>query len=171
MISFLVFSGIISQIQPLVSLNMTKVFFDKMKPEHLDQIHQLEINNYPVPWSKGIIKDCIRSDYHGVVLKNSQQSIIGYAFLMTACDESHLLNMCVDKGQQGQGLGRKFLRYLENMGKYNRCKVFLLEVRESNTVAKNLYQSFGFEVVGIRKGYYKTLTGRENAIVMTKALL
>jgi len=149
---------------------MTKVNFDKMTIEDLEDIIQLEVANYPVPWSKGIMKDCIKANYHCIVARISQE-IIGYAFLMTAFDESHLLNMCIDKSQQSKGLGRKLLKHLENICRFSHSRVFLLEVRESNPIAQSLYQSFGFKQIGIRKNYYKCLKGRENAIVMTKQLI
>jgi ribosomal-protein-alanine N-acetyltransferase len=146
-----------------------KIHFDKMQINDLDAVMAIELDNYPVAWTKGIMKDCIKSGYHCIVLKIDEQ-IIGYAFLMTNYDESHLLNMCVDKKQQSQGLGRKMLKYLENVCRYCHSKVFLLEVRESNPIAQSLYQSFGFKQIGIRKNYYECIDGRENAIVMTKQL-
>ena len=148
---------------------MAKVTFDNMQMTDLDEVMQIELDNYPVPWSKGIMRDCIKTGYHCIVLKQDKK-IIGYAFLMTAFDESHLLNMCIDYKQQSQGLGRKLLKYLENVCRYNHSNVFLLEVRESNPIAQNLYKSYGFTQIGSRKNYYKCLKGRENAIVMTKQL-
>ena len=148
---------------------MTKRYFDTMKISDLSEVMKIERRNYPVPWSKGIMKDCIKAGYQSIVMKQGDE-IIGYAFLMANYDESHLLNMCIDKDFQGQGLGRKMLKYLENVCKYNQSKVFLLEVRESNPVAQSLYQSFGFKQVGVRKNYYRCLKGREHAIVMTKEL-
>jgi len=148
---------------------MTQIQFDIMQLDDLNTVYQLEITNYPIPWSKGVIKDCIQSDYHSILLK-CKEKIIGYAFLMTAYDESHLLNMCIDKSQQGKGLGRKLLKYLENICIYSQSTSFLLEVRKSNPIAHSLYQSFGFEEIGLRKNYYRTLDGREDAIVMKKFL-
>ena len=138
--------------------------------DDLDTVIKLELANYPVAWSKGIMKDCIKAGYHCIVVK-LQDEIIGYAFLLTAFDESHLLNMCIDKKQQGKGFGRKLLSHLERICRINHSKVFLLEVRESNPVAQHLYHSFGFKQIGIRKNYYKCIKGRENAIVMTKQLM
>lgn len=149
---------------------MAKVDFDKMQLADLDEVMQIENNNYPVPWTKGIMKDCIKSDYHCIVVKQGTE-IIGYAVLMTAFDESHLLNMCIDNKQQSQGLGRKLLKHLENICRCSHSKVFLLEVRESNPIAQNLYQSFGFKQIGLRKNYYSCLVGKENAIVMTKQIM
>ena len=45
-----------------------------------------------------------------------------------------------------------------------------LEVRPSNTAAIRLYQSMGFEHVGIRRGYYQAVGGREDAAVLRRRL-
>ena len=46
-----------------------------------------------------------------------------------------------------------------------------LEVRVSNVPAQGLYRKLGFVEISRRKGYYPTNGGREDAIVMQKALL
>jgi ribosomal-protein-alanine N-acetyltransferase len=46
----------------------------------------------------------------------------------------------------------------------------LLEVRPSNEAAIRLYQRYGFERIGVRRGYYPTEGGREDAIVMRISL-
>ena len=48
------------------------------------------------------------------------------------------------------------------------AQLMLLEVRESNARAIELYKTSGFDVVGIRKGYYRGIVGRENAVVMSR---
>lgn len=149
---------------------MSKLSFEKMQISDLDKVIEIETNNYPVPWSKNLMKDCLKADYHCITLQQNSE-IIGYAFLMTAYDESHLLNMCIDSTYQSHGYGRKLLQYLENICKYSHSKIFLLEVRESNLIAQKLYTSFGFSQIGIRKNYYRCLKGREHALVMTKQLL
>ena len=45
-----------------------------------------------------------------------------------------------------------------------------LEVRPSNTAAIRLYQSLGFEQVGMRRGYYQAASGREDAVVLKRVL-
>ncbi len=148
---------------------MENICFDKMQISDLDEVMVIELANYPVAWSKGVMKDCIKAGYQCIVVKKLDK-IIGYAFLMVNFDESHLLNMCIDQSEQSQGLGRKLLRYLESICLYNQSKTFLLEVRESNPVAYSLYKSFGFKEIGVRKNYYRCIVGRENATVMIKQL-
>ena len=148
---------------------MTKLHFNKMQITDLEEVMAIELANYPVAWSKGVMKDCINSGYQCIVVKQ-QDTIVGYAFLLVSLDEAHLLNMCIDQSAQGQGLGRKLLKYVENICRYNQSKTFLLEVRESNPIAYALYKSYGFKEIGLRKNYYRTLIARENAIVMVKSL-
>jgi ribosomal-protein-alanine N-acetyltransferase len=41
-----------------------------------------------------------------------------------------------------------------------------LEVRSGNLVALSLYESVGFSRIGLRRDYYPSLLGREDAVVM-----
>jgi ribosomal protein S18 acetylase RimI-like enzyme len=45
-----------------------------------------------------------------------------------------------------------------------------LEVRPSNAPAMALYESMGFQRIGLRRGYYQAQAGREDAIVYRKSL-
>lgn len=47
----------------------------------------------------------------------------------------------------------------------------LLEVRPSNVKAVELYRHFGFAQICVRRGYYPADGGREDALVMTHALI
>ena len=46
----------------------------------------------------------------------------------------------------------------------------LLEVRPSNARAVALYRNFGFQQIGVRKGYYPATEGREDGLVFQKEL-
>ena len=48
--------------------------------------------------------------------------------------------------------------------------MMLLEVRRSNQSAIDLYQDEGFHELGVRKGYYPSDSGREDAIILAKYL-
>jgi ribosomal protein S18 acetylase RimI-like enzyme len=47
----------------------------------------------------------------------------------------------------------------------------LLEVRPSNEKALALYRHFGFQQIGVRRGYYPAEQGREDALVLTHSLV
>jgi ribosomal-protein-alanine N-acetyltransferase len=81
-----------------------------------------------------------------------------------AVGEAHLLNLCVSPQEQNQGIGRKLLEHVISVAKSHADTMFL-EVRPTNTAAIFLYESVGFNEIGVRKGYYPAKNGREDAIM------
>ena len=80
------------------------------------------------------------------------------------------LNIDLHPAQQRKGLGclllESALLKMKNDGA-TRC---FLEVRQSNAAARRLYAGNGFELDGIRKRYYPTEDGREDALLMSLCL-
>jgi len=74
--------------------------------------------------------------------------------------------VCVSDEYRCRGLGRKMLMFLLDRARSAGMKETFLEVRPSNLVAGRLYQSVGFEQVGLRRGYYQAAGGREDAVVL-----
>ena len=84
--------------------------------------------------------------------------------------EAHVLNLCVADTYRCRGLGRRMLGYLLERGTAAGMSEAFLEVRPSNVAAIRLYQAIGFEQVGMRRGYYQAVGGREDAAVLRLAL-
>lgn len=82
-------------------------------------------------------------------------------------EEVEILTLAVDPAYWRQGLGRKVLQYFAEQLE---AKVIFLEVNEANRPALALYRSAGFEEDGIRKGYYATVQGPRDAILMRKSI-
>ncbi len=141
--------------------------FRPMTYADLQQVLAIEQSAYSHPWTIGIFRDCIRVGYHCQVLMQDKH-IAGYGILMLAAGEAHLLNICVAPVFQGQGLGRRILRYLLHQCAQQNTDMVILEVRRSNTVAAQLYQSEGFHELGVRKNYYPADGGREDAIILAR---
>ena len=97
--------------------------------------------------------------------------IIGYGVMQIGADEAHILNLCIDRPWQRQGFARVLLDQLVQEASNRRAHIVFLEVRPSNPRAVNLYQQFGFNEIGLRKGYYDSANGREDALVMAKNLV
>jgi ribosomal-protein-alanine N-acetyltransferase len=141
-----------------------------MRDADLDEIMRIELRAYPFPWTIGIFRDCLRAGYPAWVLEAGQR-LIGYGVLSVAADEAHVLNVCVDPEDQGQGHGRRLLRGLERVARGLGVQRVFLEVRPSNPAAIALYHDEGFNEIGRRPRYYPAHEGREDAIVMAKELL
>ena len=97
-------------------------------------------------------------------------AIVAYGIIMIGAGEAHVLNLCVQPQYQNQGIGRYMLEHLEQQARNAACRMLLLEVRESNLIAIELYLSSGYNELGVRSGYYPAEYGREDAIILAKSL-
>lgn len=140
-----------------------------MSVSDLDAIMAIERVNFPFPWTEGNFKDSMNSGYLCLVMEQAKQ-VMGYAVLMMVLDEAHLLNISVAQSHQGQGWGRYLLVQMMEMGREKGGLNMFLEVRPSNHSALGLYESMGFNEMGIRPGYYPAHNGREDAVLMGMAL-
>lgn len=129
----------------------------------------LERASYQFPWSEGIFRDCLRVGYICRVVTSASR-LIGYGVMSVGAGEAHILNLCVATAFRCQGIGRRMLDYLLDRGAAAGMSEAFLEVRPSNTAAIRLYLSLGFEQVGMRRGYYQAVGGREDAAVLKLAL-
>ncbi|WP_029921218.1 ribosomal protein S18-alanine N-acetyltransferase [Nevskia soli] len=137
-----------------------------MHVSHLPQVLEIEQRAYPFPWSDGIFRDCLKAGYSGWILIDRHGVIVGYALMSMAVDEAHVLNLCIDPSGQRQGLGRMLLEHMIMLARAANATIVLLEVRKSNKAAIHLYESQGFQRLGLRKGYYPAHEGREDALVL-----
>ena len=140
-----------------------------MTASDLDAIMAIERVNFPFPWTEGNFKDSMNSGYMCLVMEQGKQ-LMGYAILMMVLDEAHLLNISVAQSHQGQGWGRYLLVQMMEMGREKGGLNMFLEARPSNRSALGLYESMGFNEMGIRPGYYPAHNGREDAVLMGMAL-
>jgi ribosomal-protein-alanine N-acetyltransferase len=135
----------------------------------LDAIMAIEQRAYTHPWTRGIMRDCLRVGYC-CWLYESQGRVDAYGVLSTSADEAHILNLTVRPECQGQGLGRKMLTQMLRLAARHGADTVFLEVRPSNLPAIALYHKMGFNEIGVRKGYYPDRDGREDALVLAKSL-
>ena len=79
-------------------------------------------------------------------------------------DEAHFTNIAVDPTARGRKVGERLLIGLLEYGVEHGTERATLEVRERNTIARNLYRKHKFGDVAVRKNYYSD--NQENAIIM-----
>lgn len=140
-----------------------------MQASDLRAVATLESHSYAFPWSENIFRDCLRAGYYCCVVE-TEREIVGYGVLSAGAGEAHVLNICVAEGDRGRGLGSRLLQHLIGHARTSGAREVFLEVRPSNTVAINLYRASGFSQVGIRRGYYQAVGGREDAVVLRRQL-
>ncbi len=140
-----------------------------MSESDVADVITVERASYQFPWSEGIFRDCLRVGYVCRVVTLAEQ-VIGYGVMSVGAGEAHILNLCVSDVYRCRGIGKRLLRYLIERGAASGMNEAFLEVRPSNTAAIRLYLSVGFEQVGMRRGYYQAVGGREDAAVLKLAL-
>lgn len=135
----------------------------------VEAVLSIEHRIYAFPWTLGNFRDSLSAGYSCWTCDFCDQPI-GYGIMMLAAGEAHLLNLGIANDWQGQGLGRKFLRHLIDIARQDRADMMFLEVRPSNKRAIQLYLSEGFDEIGMRRNYYPAANGREDAVLMARAL-
>lgn len=141
-----------------------------MRDDDVPLVAAVERGSYQFPWTEGIFRDCVRVGYLCRVVEVAGV-VIGHGIVSAGAGEAHILNVCVRAEFRCRGVGRQLLRYLLERSRALGMAEAFLEVRPSNISAIRLYQSLGFEQVGVRRGYYQATNGREDAAVLRLALL
>lgn len=104
------------------------------------------------PWSPAAFLEALAAGHHYLSAREGN-SVIGYVGLARAGDEAEIHTLAVDPIYQRRGIGRALLRAV--LDHAVGATVFL-EVRTDNESAIELYRSEGFDVIGIRRGYYRS---------------
>lgn len=129
-------------------------------------VNATEMQAYDFPWTEnGFIK--AMDDGLCYVFCTLEDEPLGYACFITVLDELHLLNFCVSPDVHGQGIGQAAMLNLMAQFRESQYAMILLEVRVSNAAAIHLYEKVGFQIDGKRPNYYRTHSGREDAILMS----
>jgi ribosomal-protein-alanine N-acetyltransferase len=146
-----------------------QLHYRRMRMADLAEVAGLEKSLYAFPWSLGNFRDSVGAGYDCWTVTHGD-SVIGYAVLMIALDEAHLLNFAVAAEWQNQGIGRGFLKHLVDVARQAACQIIYLEVRPSNLAARHLYRKSGFQQIAIRPEYYPAVHGREDALFLGLSL-
>ena len=142
-----------------------QIHFRRMRATDLAEVAHLEKELYAFPWSLGNFRDSVNAGYDCWTVTHGDQ-LIGYAILMVALEEAHLLNFAVASEWHNQGVGYAFLRHMVDVARAAGCQIVYLEVRPSNLAARHLYRKAGFHQIAIRPEYYPAVGGREDALFL-----
>lgn len=104
------------------------------------------------PWTEAMLWSELAAGWYYRIARGENDVILGYAGLATSSDEAEVQTIGVHPAAQGRGIGRLLLRDLLREAA---SRTVFLEVRTDNTAAIALYESEGFERVGLRRRYYQ----------------
>ena len=139
----------------------------EMTIEDFEEIKDVLQTDFDEFWTPGILKSELENELSRYVVAKDGEEIVGFAGVIILPDDSEITNIVTKKTMRKKGIGKNLLEKLIEMAKETNKETISLEVNEINIPAINLYKTFGFEEVGIRKKYYN---GTNNAIIMTKKI-
>ena len=140
-----------------------------MGEDDIARVIDIELVAYDFPWTIGIFRDCLRYGYICMVFENDSD-LLGYGILSLGAGECHLLNICIAPRYQGRGYGSQLIDLLLDVARERNARMAFLEVRVSNKAAFHMYTKMGFNELGVRKNYYPTHAGREDAMLLARSL-
>jgi len=134
----------------------------------IDELLPIEKDLFGVEqWSAGMFWNELAAG-HPYIAAVQDGEVVGYAGLVVAPpDEAWVNNMAVRRDHQRHGIGRALLEELLAIARRSGARHTLLEVAADNLPAQALYDSYGFEVIGLRKNYYQA--SGTDALVMRRS--
>lgn len=90
--------------------------------------------------------------------------IAGYIGMYRMPPEGEITNVAVTRKMRGKGYGRELLLTMQRWAAEHEIDRIILEVRSKNEPAIQLYRTYGFEKIGVRKNFYQF--PREDADIM-----
>jgi ribosomal-protein-alanine N-acetyltransferase len=148
-------------------MRKNNILIEEMSLNHLDSISSILKNSFDDFWNYDILKSEILSDNSKYIVAILNEEIIGFAGIKIIFDTADIMNIVIKKSFRGKGFGKLLFNNLLALCKDNNLSTINLEVSSSNNTAINLYKSFGFSSIDIRKNYYKN----SDAIIMQLKLI
>lgn len=100
-------------------------------------------------------------NYANIYVYEEGNKVIAFLQYEEHYEITDIINIAVGINHQNKGIGEDLINYLINN---TTAKKIMLEVRENNIQAINLYNKCGFKEINRRKKYY----GKEDAIIMER---
>lgn len=127
----------------------------KMKVEDLPSILEIEKELFSSPWKEeDFLFELTQNPFARYTVLLEQNEVVGYIGYWLKEPYVEITNVAVRSSYQRQGYAKKLVASCIEEGIKSGSAIFTLEVRFSNIPAIQLYESFGFKSVTVRKNYY-----------------
>lgn len=139
--------------------------------EFIPQIAAIERESFSAPRSEESLLDDLNNPRCVMIaaIDNEKGAVLGWAGFTHMFDEASVTNIAVKHGSRSHGIGTMLTRGLIARAQELVMSTIILEVRESNIIAKNIYTKLGFREIAVRKDFYSF--PRENGITMKKEII
>lgn len=123
--------------------------------DDLDRVLELEAALFgPGAWTRGMFTDELSAPGRRYIAVDADGVLVGYAGAVLG-EEAHIMTIGVDPACRRRGFASIMMRDLIAAARSGGATSMLLEVRADDEGPQALYRAFGFEPIGIRRGYYQ----------------
>ncbi len=142
-----------------------------MNLEDIPRVHEIDVLSFSLPWPEKSFQFELTQNPSTLAIVNelippgAMPIIIGMVVVWIMIDEAHIATIAIHPQFRGHGIGKKLLAETLRQSIQHGAVLATLEVREHNIIAQQMYQKFGFEIVGRRLKYYQD--NNEDAVLMT----
>ena len=141
-----------------------------MREDDIERVQVIDKLSFSLPWPERAYRYELRKNPASLLwvaeaeAPDGKRDVVGMAVVWLILDEAHIATIAVHPDYRRQGIGENLLLTTLEVSARRGAQHAMLEVRAGNQMARNLYQRFGFVVVGRRPHYYRD--NNEDAILM-----
>lgn len=138
----------------------------RMTLDDLAQVVAIDKASFSLPWPERSFRFEISDNSASRAwVAEEDGKVVGAIVAWLLVDEAHIATIATHPDFRRRGIASKLLSHALRMMMNEGALTSVLEVRESNLAAQEMYRKFGFEESGRRPRYYKD--NSEDAILMT----
>lgn len=146
---------------------MEEIKIRPMSNKDILAVVDIDKKSYAHPWGVNeFFREVNYNRFGRYFVVESNNIVIGYIGSWFLSDLIHITTLAVHPDYRRKGIGEKLMNYVLDLGKKEKYKTCVLEVRVSNEKAINLYKKLGFKIDKIKKEYYPD--NKEDAYYMVK---
>ena len=140
---------------------------ERLRWWHIDEVLAIEADLFgPEQWTAAMFWNELANGHHYIGAFAGGE-LVGYAGVaISPSVEAWVNNIAVRRDRQRTGIGRLLLDRLLQVASDHGAAQTLLEVAADNGPAQAMYDEYGFEVIGVRRGYYQP--SNTDALVMRR---
>ena len=117
----------------------------------INELGKIINDNFDVLYN---IEEMLNDNYSAIYVYTIDEEVVGFLSATVLPDTADILDVVVDSNYRRKRIATNLLDYfISDLDK--KVQLITLEVRVNNEAAIELYSKFGFEIVNIRKKYYK----------------
>jgi [ribosomal protein S18]-alanine N-acetyltransferase len=137
-------------------------------PADAGDLSRLHIASFNDGWSEDDFVTWLGRKEAIAAITEDKREAVAFGLALEAGADAELLTIATGPARRRAGHGRQIFHALDAEAHKRGLERWVLEVASKNLPAIRLYKSVGFVEIGVRKAYYRTPDGQDDAFVMSR---